>query len=162
MNKFESALRLILDWEGGYSNDPNDPGGETKFGISKRAFPHINIKALTLDGAKAIYREHYWDKCHCEELPRALAIIVFDCAVNQGTDFAARNLQGVVGADVDGVIGKKTVAAAQLKDIDRTVREYIVNRIMRYTQTEGWQVYGKGWVKRVVDIHQHCFVREAQ
>ena len=81
---FEDALKFVLKWEGGYSNDPNDPGGETKFGISKRSYPNLDIKNLTLKQAKEIYFQNYWLKAGCDKLTSPLDIIVFDTAVNMG------------------------------------------------------------------------------
>ena len=81
---FESALEFTLRWEGGYSNDPSDPGGETKYGISKRYHPNVDVKNLTIDEAQEIYRMEYWNPSGCDSLPEPLDLIVFDTAVNMG------------------------------------------------------------------------------
>ena len=66
---FETAVDFILSVEAGLVNDPSDPGGLTKFGISQRAYPDVNIRDLTLDGAKTLYRKDYWNRCSCDKLP---------------------------------------------------------------------------------------------
>ena len=73
---FETAIAFVLSEEGGYSNDPNDPGGETNFGISKRSHPNVDIKNMTQDEAESIYKYLYWDACRCESLPDKLALAV--------------------------------------------------------------------------------------
>lgn len=81
---FEKAIEFVLKWEGGYVNNPHDPGGETNWGISKRSYPHLDIKGLTKEQAIAIYKKDYWEKCGCDKLDYPLDIIVFDTAVNCG------------------------------------------------------------------------------
>jgi lysozyme family protein len=85
---FERAFKFAISAEGGYVNDPDDPGGETKFGISKRAYPSVDIAALTAEQAKEIYRRDYWERAGCDALKWPLNILVFDAAVNQGVSFA--------------------------------------------------------------------------
>ena len=84
MSNFDRAFRFLIGEEGGYSADPHDPGGETKFGISKRAYPQLDIKSLTLDQAKAIYRRDYWDRLQLDARKYGPALVLFDCAINQG------------------------------------------------------------------------------
>ncbi len=86
---FDKALEFVLRWEGGYSNDPHDPGGETKFGISKRSYPEVNIKDLTREQAGEIYKRDYWDVMGCDARPSDFALAVFDAAVNCGIARAA-------------------------------------------------------------------------
>lgn len=81
-NGFAAALELLLHFEGGYVNDPNDAGGETKYGISKRAYPNLDIASLTKSDAAEIYLRDYWDACRCSEMPEPLSLSVFDYAVN--------------------------------------------------------------------------------
>jgi lysozyme family protein len=87
---FDRAFSFVCSpsIEGGYVNDPADPGGETKFGISKRSYPDLEIRNLTAEQAKEIYRRDYWEKAGCNGLPWPLDVITFDCAVNQGVSFA--------------------------------------------------------------------------
>jgi lysozyme family protein len=147
---FAAAFEIVVGHEGGYVNDPRDPGGETRFGISKRAYPHLDIKTLTLEQARGIYRADYWDACRCDDLPAALRLMVFDCAVNQGAEAAQRFLQEAAGVKVDGDIGPKTLAAAQKPGV---AREFAVIRAWRYEINRNEDAYGKGWFRRLFDIY---------
>lgn len=84
MALFEPTIAFTLPWEGGYVNDPTDPGGETNFGISKRAFPNVDIKNLTLEGAKALYLDKYWNANLAALLDQNVANKIFDMTVNFG------------------------------------------------------------------------------
>jgi Glycosyl hydrolase 108 len=84
MTDFAAAVALVLEHEGGYVNDPNDPGGETNFGISKRAYPDLDIRALTREGAIGFYRRDYWTPAMDAAPTQELANCALDCAVNQG------------------------------------------------------------------------------
>jgi lysozyme family protein len=90
---WERAINFTLRWEGGYINHPNDPGGETKYGISKAAFPDLDIKNLTIEDAKEIYNKKYWMPLECYKMDDALAIAVFDTAVNVGQTRARKWLK---------------------------------------------------------------------
>lgn len=81
---WDKAIAFVLSQEGGYVNDPKDPGGETNFGISKRSYPNLDIANLTIDDAKNIYQRDYWNTMGCNELSYPLDMIVFDTAVNMG------------------------------------------------------------------------------
>ena len=84
MSNFEKALAFVLLWEGGYTNDPDDPGGETNFGISKRAYPRENIKTMTRERAAELYKRDYWIPSGAEREPFPMALVLFDTAVNCG------------------------------------------------------------------------------
>ena len=107
---FEFAFAKVVSVEGGYVDDPKDPGGATKFGISQRSYPNVDIKNLTLDQAKAIYRADYWDAVSGDELPDPLSHLVFDAAVNQGVSPAQKMMQEALGVKVDGEIGTEQIA----------------------------------------------------
>ncbi len=147
---FEQAVAMVLKHEGGYSNDSRDPGGETRFGISKRAYPDVDILRLTEDEAKAIYKRDYWDTLRPDELPHELAICLFDCAVNMGRDKAIRLLQRACGVAQDGVMGGNTIAAAN-RLVDPVVR-FSAERVIAYTGIRGFDTFGKGWLRRTVAV----------
>lgn len=148
MGNFERAFSIVVGIEAGYVNDPNDPGGETKYGISKRAYPQADIAALTLDDAKAIYERDYWQAVSGDALPWPLACFVFDCAVNQGQETARVLLQSSLGVATDGVIGKKTLAAvALMKPWDNA--HFLTVRAKRYMQSSSFNRYGDGWFNRL-------------
>ena len=148
---------LLLVVQGGYVNDPKDPGGETNYGISKRAYPDVDIKNLTEDEAKDIYKRDYWDKYKCEDLEEDLRHIYFDMCVNMGAGRATKIVQETAnakGADlkVDGFIGPKTISALKGVELER-VRAY---RVKYYaTLVERKPNLGKfyyGWFKRSLEV----------
>ncbi len=146
---FNRAFEIVIGIEGGYSNDPKDRGGETKYGISKRAYPYLDIPSLTLDDAKRIYRRDYWEFVAGDALPWPLNCFVFDAAVNQGVSPAIRLLQTALGVDDDGVIGPQTISAVGKFPLSEVCALYLALRGMRYSSTAAFERYGKGWLKRL-------------
>ena len=150
MTLFDQSFEVLLGHEGGYSNDPRDPGGETQWGISKRSYPSLDIKSLTLADAKALYRRDYWDRAQCDKLPPGLAFAVFDAAVNSGIGQAIRWLQRAVGVADDGVIGPLTLAAIQRQNDDSAVcARFSGHRLDFMTRLSTFDVFGKGWARRI-------------
>ena len=149
---FETAIAFVLSEEGGYSNDPNDPGGETNFGISKRSHPNVDIKNMTQDEAESIYKYLYWDACRCESLPDKLALAVFDSAVNQGVSAAIKMLQASIGAIQDGVIGPNTIERANATDENSIMARFLTERVLRYTALSSFFSYGRGWISRTMRV----------
>lgn len=152
---FETALTHLLRWEGGLVNNPKDPGGLTKYGISLRAYPDLGeagIRALTPQSAGVIYKRDYWDAMHCDELPDKLRLMALDCAVNQGVSFATRALQSSIGVTADGKIGPGTIAAASRADVRQTVEKFSVNRCNRYMKHPQWVTFREGWMRRLINV----------
>lgn len=150
---FEKAFAWIVVAEGGYVNDPKDPGGETKYGISKRAYPDLDIANLTLDQVKDIY-SGIWDAVHGDDLPYPINIVVFDCAVNQGNGTAIKLLQEVLGVAVDGIIGLNTIRAAQSSQAN-TLISYFVKRALLYSELPLFSAYGSGWYSRLFKLARY-------
>lgn len=146
---FDGAFERLIGHEGNYVNHPKDPGGETKFGITKRSYPGLNIKALTLDKAKAIYRQDFWDALQVERLPEPLRFHVFDAAVNSGRGSAARWLQAAAGVAQDGRIGPITLAAVARFNPAALVARYSAVRLKFMTDLSTWPTFGKGWARRI-------------
>ena len=146
---FETAVRIVINTEGGLIDDPHDPGGLTKFGISQRAYPSLDIRRLTVDLAKVIYRVDRWDPCKCDQLPDGLRLPVFDMAVNQGVDAAIKALQSALSVKVDGDLGPVTIKAAAR--VDARAR-FTAARVLRYTRTKNFDRYGMGWITRAVQV----------
>ena len=149
---FDQAVAFVLEdrIEGGYVNDPRDPGGETSFGISKRSYPKVNIKSLTRDGAISIYKRDYWDAAGCDTMPPKIAVAVFDCAVNQGVGIAKRLIQKAAGVGADGIIGPKTRAAIGRANQEDLVVQFLGWRLRRYAFTANASIYMRGWSNRVL------------
>ena len=136
MITFDTALAQVLKSEGGYVNDPNDPGGETNLGISRHSYPDVDIANLTPALVAPIYKRDYWDKIGGDLLPSPLNYVAFDCAVNQGVSVAMRLLQDTI-----------------------VPTRYIQLRLARYRALPGWGRYGAGWASRLIDVL--CFAMES-
>lgn len=146
---FDDYFDRLIGHEKGYSNDPKDPGGETNFGISKRSYPHLDIKSLTLADAKAIYLKDFWNRGRMSELPPGLAFDVFDTAVNSGIGQSIRFLQRAVGVADDGVVGPLTMAAIKRHDTESLQARFNGERLDFMTKLSTWDVHGRGWARRV-------------
>ena len=147
---FDDAFARVVGLEGRYTPPgTDDPGGETRFGVSKRAYPQVDIRNLTLPDAKAIYLRDYWLKAGCDKVPDVLSYDLFDMAVNQGVGVAIRTLQDAVGVEQDGVLGPVTLAAIAQMDTPRLLFRFVAARLVAYTEDAGWPEYGRGWVRRV-------------
>ena len=148
---FNIAFRTILEVEGGLVDDPNDRGGLTKYGISKKAFPNLDIASLTIEQAKAIYRKNYWQPCRCDDLPASFDIAVFDTAINMGCSKAVKLLQKALNINVDGSIGPKTIAAAKAAG-ETELRNFFLYRLFDYANQTAWKHYGRGWFNRLITV----------
>ena len=129
----KKAKTWIIYIEGGLVRDKDDPGGETKYGISKRAYPNLDIASLTEDDALRIYKRDYWDKCDCDNLPYGMDLEVFDCAVNMGPN-----------------------ASMALMNNAPTYEDHILNRIERYinisAKNANLKKFFRGWVIRCIKL----------
>ena len=147
---FATAVAAVLKREGGYSNDPRDPGGETNYGISKRAYPDLDIRTLTTEQAIAIYRRDYWDAVRGDEMPRPVAWCLFDQAVNRGVVAAIKALQRALGAKPDGVLGPATMAVIKQADTYELVEHLQAEAVLAYAALPTFATYGRGWVRRAI------------
>jgi lysozyme family protein len=150
VDAFQRAFEVVLGNEGGYVNDPRDPGGETKYGISKRANPDVDIRNLTLAKAQWIYRQRYWLPLHADAMPEAVAVQVFDAAVNHGTGAAIKMLQRAAGVADDGAIGPLTLDAVHRADERQLLAHFNAERLDLYTVLPTWPSFGRGWVGRII------------
>lgn len=146
---FDEAFERLIGHEGGYVNHPADPGGETKFGITKRTYPGEDIKGMTLDRAKAIYRRDFWGPAGCDSVPDGVRFDLFDAAVNSGVKTAVKLLQRAAGIDADGVIGPRTMQAISSTPGPRLVARFNGHRLAMMTDLSTWASFGKGWARRV-------------
>jgi lysozyme family protein len=147
MITFEEAFTRLLGNEGRYSNDPKDPGGETNWGISKRSYPHVDIKNLTKEGAKEIYMRDFWQPL--AEAHPAVRYQAFDFAVNSGIQTATRKLQQAVGAADDGHWGPRSAVALAGMELNDVLLKYIGLRLQFMTDLANWEHAGKGWARRI-------------
>jgi lysozyme family protein len=149
---FDKAFEILIGHEGGYVNDKNDPGGETKFGVSKRAYPNLDIANLTLDDAKAIYRRDYWNAVRADELPYPVALAVFDMAVNSGPMTAVMCLQQALNVKQDGRIGPMTMAAVTKANPRDLLVDFFAFRNVRNSEIKHWSHFKLGWSRRLFSL----------
>ncbi|MBX9861584.1 MAG: TIGR02594 family protein [Hyphomicrobium sp.] len=160
----DPALGHVLEMEGGFTDDPHDPGGPTNLGITlavfaawrKTAVSAANrarlirdLKAIDRATVTAIYRTRYWDAAHCDALPAPIAFMHFDAAVNHGVGTAIRCLQEALGVSIDGEVGPETRAAAARASIAATLDAYAAIRERRYRALPHFWRFGRGWLRRV-------------
>ena len=167
---FDESFVELIDSEGGYSDDRSDPGNwtsgvvgkgamkGTKFGIAANTYGHLDIAALTLAEAKAIYKADYWDIWQFDglsaEMPDSIKYELFDAAVNCGESNARKFLQRAVSVADDGKIGKVTIraldAALLANGVARVERWIIAEHLAHKTKLSTWPRYGRGWANRAV------------
>lgn len=150
---FDEAFTKLLGHEGGYSNHPSDPGGETNWGVTKKvaqANGYLgSMKEYPVFEAKLVYRASYWDACRCDELSDAVRFDVFDGAVNSGVGQSIKWLQRAVSATDDGVIGMKTLLACNALPGPTVQARYNGHRLEFMTNLKTWSAFGGGWARRI-------------
>jgi lysozyme family protein len=153
MSAFDDAFTALIGNEGGYSNNPADPGGETMWGITARVARGWGyqgaMKDLPLETAKAIARKFYWDPYQCDQFDPRVSFQIFDAAYNGG--HPAQWLQQAAGVAADGSIREITVAAVRAADPLKIVILFNASRILYYTSLGTWESFGKGWSNRIAN-----------
>lgn len=157
---FETSFPVLLKEEGGYVNDPHDPGGITNLGVTKRVWEdwmhhpcgEANMRALKPSQVAPLYRVRYWNAICGDMLPEAVAFCAFDFAVNSGVSRAARFLQNIAGVTQDGHIGPATIAAVNdwiaKHSLAELVRRYMNDRRAFLKSLPTFDHFGKGWMAR--------------
>lgn len=165
---FDKAFERTVIHEGGYVNNPQDPGGETNWGITKRTALAAgytgSMRDLSRDAARDIYHTAYWQRAQCDKLPFALAFQLFDAAVNHGIGNAIRFLQRTVGVIDDGVVGQVTLAAVSRMPLAQLLARYQSVRLDFYTRLTTFDAFGRGWTRRMaqnLDYAAHDLKAEA-
>jgi len=160
VSTFDDALAAVLKEEGGFVNDSRDPGGMTNLGVTKQTWEAYtrkpattaDMKALTPAKVAPLYRDRYWRVAGCDVMPPALALCVFDFAVNAGPGRAAKFLQMISGSSADGQVGPATLKAVQqavaAKGLPEIIRRYMNARRDYYRSLPNFGVFGKGWLAR--------------
>lgn len=169
MTNFDRMCDIVVGHEGGFTANPDDPGNwtggaigagacrGTRFGVSAAAYPDLDIANLTLESARALYQRDYWERIGGDLLPPALALLVFDAAVNNGVGRAARWLQQIAQVPQDGVIGQRTLEAISQRSAtpDGLVglcAEFLAQRLMFMTSLVTWRTFGLGWARRLCHL----------
>ena len=147
---FDEAFDRLLGNEGRYTSGlPGDPGGETNFGISKRSYPHVDIKSLTRDGAKAIYYPDFWQPL--QDAHPAIKFQCFDFAVQSGIQTAIRKLQAAIGAADDGHWGPLSAAKLADMDLNDVLMRFAAQRLRFLTKCQVWQTLSAGLANRIAN-----------
>lgn len=161
---FDEAVAFTLKWEGDLSDDKDDPGGLTRYGISHKAHPEIDIANLTIEQAKEIYYHSYWLAGSCDDLPKKTAIAHFDACVNCGIARATKFLQKALRVTEDGVFGPVTHKTAIKSDDTELARECIEYRKMFYeilaSKHQHLHIFLNGWLNRVRDLEMYVGVNK--
>jgi lysozyme family protein len=160
--RFTRCVAEVLRHEGGFVDHPRDPGGATNYGITRQTLSRWRgrevsvdeVRALTEAEAREIYLARYWNVMRCDELPAGLDLAVLDYGVNAGPARAARALQRLVGATVDGVIGRETIAAVLRADRAATIDALCDQRLAWLRTLDTWETFGRGWTRRVEAVRE--------
>ena len=168
MTRFAECLPLILRYEGGYVNDPNDHGGATNYGVTQRVYdawresvgrPPQSVRSIMSDEVSAIYERDYWTVAGCPSLPMPLDLAVFDAAVNSGPRRAVVWLQRALGVTDDGILGPRTLAAVGATDASALAGRMIDARetsLRKFAAAPGQAKFLKGWLRRTSDLRRRC------
>tara|TARA_R100001163_G_C5054030_1_gene190597 strand:- start:1332 stop:1832 length:501 start_codon:yes stop_codon:yes gene_type:complete len=149
---FEECLKMLLHHEGGYVDHPEDPGGETNLGVTKKVYQEWggtkDMKDLTVEDVAPIYKKNYWSRLKCDDLPSGLDFCAFDWGVNSGTGRAAKAIQKIIGANQDGAIGPKSLALIEKQDPKFMVEQFGKIRQEFYEGLSTFKTFGRGWTRR--------------
>jgi hypothetical protein len=154
---FKECLELVLKSEGGWVNNPKDPGGMTNLGVTKRVWEEYTghesdekeMRGLTPEKVAPLYEQRYWRPTYCEVLPRGLDFLVFSMGVNGGPGRAVKLLQQSIGCVPDGIVGNATMALIKQSNVADLIAKYSDTRRVYYESLKTFPVFGKGWIARV-------------
>lgn len=156
---FDLAFDALLGHEGGFVDNPKDPGGATRWGITERVARANGytgpMQELPVDLAKRIARTEYWDAVKADKLPEALRYPMFDAAYNSGVTQATWWLQRALGVKEDGYIGTQTILAALQASPERVKSRMLGMRLQFMTNLPTWGAFGKGWARRIAALLQN-------
>ena len=155
-DNFEHCLKMLLHHEGGFVNHPQDPGGMTNLGVTKKVYDawighestEAEMRALTPADVGPIYKKNYWDKVRGDDLPAGVDWAAFDWAVNSGAGRPAKAIQRIVGATQDGAIGPKTLQAVMDVEPEKIVEGVYDIRQKFYESLKTFDTFGRGWTRR--------------
>lgn len=159
---FDKCLEMLLEHEGGFVNHPRDPGGITNLGVTKltyerwlgRSVTEQEMRDLTVEQVAPIYKNQYWDKCKCDDLPSGVDWSVFDWAVNSGPGRSAKALQGIIGATQDGGIGPQTLKLVEKHSPKEMIEKMHDKRQGFYEGLKTFDTFGKGWSRRNLETRE--------
>lgn len=151
---FDQIFERVMGHEGRYVNHPDDPGGETNWGVTigtARANGYFGaMRSMTRLQAKEIYRKAFWERAKCAQYHSIIGFQVFDAAINHGIGNAIRILQRAVGVADDGKVGQETLGAINAKSLDDVLVLFNAERLEFYTKLKTFDIFGRGWSRRIV------------
>ena len=153
---FEHCLKMLLKHEGGFVNHPDDPGGITNHGVTKKVYEkwverevsEQEMRDLTHEDVAPIYKKNYWDRLRADDLPSGVDWSCFDWGVNSGTSRAAKALQRIVGVEQDGGIGPMTLQAVVEVEPAEIIEQMHYMRDGFYRNLDTFDTFGRGWTRR--------------
>lgn len=157
MNKnYDRCLTMLLKHEGGYVNDPNDAGGRTNLGVTQKVYENWverdvteqEMRDLTVEDVAPIYKNNYWDRGKCDDLPSGVDWCIFDWGVNSGMSRSAKALQRIVGVEADGGIGPMTLQAVNNFYPLEIITKMHLSRQHFYESLDNFVNFGRGWTRR--------------
>ena len=154
---YEACLDLVLKSEGGFVNNPSDPGGMTNLGVTKRVWEEYTgheadekiMRSLTPEKVASLYEQRYWRPTYCEVLPRGLDLLIFSMGINAGTGRSVKLLQSSIGRVADGVIGPRTMELIKSANVADLINKFSQTRRQYYESLKTFPIFGKGWLARV-------------
>jgi lysozyme family protein len=160
ISNWQKSFELMLKSEGGYVNNPADPGGMTNLGVTKatwenwvgRESDEAEMRGLTPEKVEPLYKKKYWDAVRGDELPPGISYLCFDFAVNAGAGRSIKTLQTAVGVTPDGGFGPMTMAAVQAVDPVELIERFSQAKEDFYRSLTTFATFGKGWLNRVADV----------
>ena len=162
---FEQCLALVLKHEGGFVNNPKDPGGRTNLGVTQKVWEdwvghevtEAEMKALKITDVAPLYKTNYWDKISGDSLPLGVDYATFDMAVNSGVSRAAKTLQQVLSVVPDGKVGKATIDACEAANAREIATGICEKRLAFLQSLPTYGTFGKGWSNRVASVEKAAF-----
>jgi lysozyme family protein len=162
-SNFDRALARVLVYEGGISNNPNDPGGLTNRGITQGTYnswlsrqqrPLRSVIGIQPNEVAAIYKTDYWDRIGGDDLPSGVDFCMFDAAVNSGVGGATKWAQAILSLTVDGDFGPKTLQAIVADDPEDFIKDFCAHRLGTLQRLPTWKHFGKGWAARIANVQK--------
>ena len=159
-SNWDQCFQMVLKHEGGFVNNPRDPGGMTNLGVTKMVWEayidhdvsEFEMRSLTPEMVKPFYKKNYWDKIRGDDLPSGVDYAAYDFAVNSGTGRAAKYLQQIAGVIADGVLGSKSMGAIRECDPEQMVDAFCDMRLNFLKRLPTFDTFGKGWSRRVAEV----------
>ena len=164
-DNFEQCLALLLKSEGGYTDNPKDPGGRTNLGVTQKVWEswvghgvtEAEMRALGPQDVAPLYKSNYWDKIGGDSLPLGIDYATFDMAVNSGVGRAAKTLQQVLGVGADGQVGQATINACEAANPREVATAVCEARLAFLQSLPTYGTFGKGWARRVSEVESAAF-----